>query len=180
MMRKELAQLAADITGRPVTTIENGLIPKLQAAELVGSEVDATYKVNVLLAAIVDRDHGVSPAAAVRHWRGLPLTSGDDDFARYFEIDITSAGAALDSILANVSLQPTHKSPILEAMLAKAGGEITLAVEFYSEHLVLRFYGKTSGKPARDLIFGTEPAADNTRIERISRLFLPAFVRLAG
>ena len=55
MMRKEAAQIVADIANRPVSTVENNLIPKLQAAGLAQGEVNATWRTNVLLGTVLDR-----------------------------------------------------------------------------------------------------------------------------
>jgi hypothetical protein len=181
MMRKELSETVADIAGRPMTTIENRLIPVLQGADLVPSlkgagDVGTGYRINVLLAAILDRQHGVSPAEAVRHWRALPLTeSANDDLARAFGIDTTNAGLALDSILTTIRTWP-GRSPIAEA---KAGGDVHVAAEFHDDTtMVLVFHGPA--KTVCTLNFGLPPVADQTgRVERIVRLLHRAFERLA-
>jgi hypothetical protein len=182
MMRKELSETVADIAGRPMTTIENRLIPVLQGADLVPSlkgagDVDATYRVNVLLGAILDRQHGVSPAEVVRHWRALPFTAAaNDDLTRAFGINTSNAGTALDSILTTVRAWP-GRSPIAEA---KAGGDVHVAAEFHGDTgMTLVFYGPR-GKSVGTLTFGSEPVADETgRVERIVRLLHRAFERLA-
>jgi hypothetical protein len=180
MMRKELSEIVADIAGRPMTTIENRLIPVLQGAGLVQGDVNSSYRVNVLLASILDRQHGVSPAEAVKHWRALPLTSGvgeltNVELARYFGIDTSNAGVALDSVLETVRSWP-GRSPIREA---KAGGYIHVAAEFHGDDcMVLVFHG--SKNTVGTLTFGSEPVADETgRVERIVRLLHRAFERLA-
>jgi hypothetical protein len=182
LMRKDLSETVADIAGRPVSTIENGLIPKLQAAGLVsnlkgGGELDSSYRINVLLASILDRQHGVSPAEAVKHWRSLPFTgnANADEIARAFGIDTTCAGLALESILNNMRTWP-GRSPIAEAA---AGGDIRVAAEFHDDTtMVLVFHGPT--KTVCTLNFGLPPVADQTgRVERIVRLLHRAFERLA-
>jgi hypothetical protein len=179
MMRKDLSEMIADISGRPMTTIENGLIPKLQAAGLLPSlrkgddGVDASYKVNVLLGTILDRQHGVSPAEAVRHWRSLTLTGASEDITHSFGIDTTNAGAALDSILERKGTW-SSRSPILAAMTR---GDIRVTVEFRGEScMVVIFHG-----PKRNigtLTFGSADA--DGRVERIVRVPYHAFERLAA
>jgi hypothetical protein len=175
MMRKELSETVAEIAGRPMTTIENGLIPKLQAAGLVSGEVDSTYRVNVLLGTILDRQHGVSPAEAVKHWRALPFTAAaNEDLAQSFGIKTNNAGAALDSILETIGTWPSV--PIAEAA---ARGDIHVAAEFHDDTtMVLVFHGPA--KTVGTLNFGLPPVADQTgRVERIVRLLHRAFERLS-
>jgi hypothetical protein len=180
MMRKELSETLADISGRAMTTIEIGLIPKLQAARLVPARnrwdagVDASYRVTVLLATILDQKHGVSPAEAVRHWRALPFTGGSDELARNLGIETSNAGAALDSILETLRTWP-GRSPILDAA---AGGNINVAAEFHGEDsMVLVFHGPT--RSMGTLNFGSSKPNDAGRVERILRLSHRAFERLA-
>jgi hypothetical protein len=175
MNRKELSETVADIAGRPFTTIENNLIPKLQSAGLARGEVDTTYKIDVLLGAIFSVERGASAGENVKHWRKLRLTSGDTDIAQMFGIRTTNAGAALESILETIGAW-LGKSPILEA---KGGGDIHVAVEFHDEHhMVVVFHGPK--KTVGTLTFGSEPVADETgRVERIVRLLHRAFERLA-
>jgi hypothetical protein len=186
MTRRELVDAVAYIAGTPTTTINPTLYGGLQNADLLplggkGETVDlsASHKVNLLLAAILDRPHGTSAAETVRRWRALPLTVSDNsDIARNFALDFRNAGTALDSIVTKVPLRLVGRSPIFEAKLG--GEEIGVAAEFHAEHMVLRFYGLTSGKAVATLVFGTEPALDAGRVERIARLLHPAFVRLAA
>jgi hypothetical protein len=186
MLRKELSETVAEIAGRPITTIENNLIPKLQSAGLVpairgpSGEVDSTYRVNVLLGAIFSVGYGASAGESVKRWRSLPLTSDVGELtavalARHFGIDTSNAGAALDSILETIRSW-SGRSPILEA---KAGGDIRVAVEFHGEDcMVVVFHGPA--KTVGTLTFGSEPVADTAgRVERIVRLLHRAFERLA-
>ncbi len=186
MLRKELSETVAEIAGRPVTTIENNLIPKLQSAGLVpairgpSGDVDAAYRINVLLGAIFSIGYGASAGEHVKRWRALRLTGDVGDLtevelARKFGIDTSNAGAALDGILETVRTWP-GRLPILEA---KAGGDIHVAVEFHGEDcMVLVFHGPA--KTVGTLTFGLEPAVDETgRVERIVRLLHRAFERLA-
>jgi hypothetical protein len=176
MLRKELSELVAEIAGRPITTIENNLIPKLQSAGLARGEVDTTYKIDVLLGAIFSVERGASAGENIKAWRSLPLTAAANyDLARTFGIDTINAGLALDSILDTVATWP-GRSPIFEA---KAGGDIHVAAEFHDEsHLILVFHGPK--KTLATLTFGAEPVADQTgRVERIVRLLHRAFERLA-
>ena len=184
MMRKELSETVADIAGRPVTTIENGLIPKLQAAGLVpglkgAGEVDASYRVNVLLAALLDRQHGVSPAEAVKKWRALRPVNPENSIAQEYGIRTENAGAALDSILDTLKTWPDRSSPILRAR-AGADGNIHVAAEFHGDDcLVLAFYN-IAGRSKGNLTFGSPLVEDDAgRATRIVRLLHPAFERLA-
>jgi hypothetical protein len=181
--RRELVDTVAYIAGVSSTTVSPTLYGGLQSEGLLprggkGENVDlnASHRVNLLLGAILDRPHGTSAAETVKDWRALPLTSeGGAEIARTLGLDIANAGNALDSVVANLLAWP-GRSPILEA---KARGEIGIAAEFHAAHMALQFYALASGKPTGTLIFGSEPAADETRIERISRLLHPAFLRLA-
>jgi hypothetical protein len=182
MLRIELAKAVAEIAERPLTTVENNLIPKLNAAGLLPSlrgqgEVDASYRVNVLLGAILNIAYGASVGDAVRRLRALPLTGAADDLARTFGIKTTNAGDALDSILETVTTWPARiaKSPILEAK-----GDIHVAAEFHGEQDYMALVFHRGLKSVGQITFGTYPAADEVgRVERIVRLLHPAFLHLA-
>jgi hypothetical protein len=180
MLRKELSETVAEISGRPITTIENNLIPKLHASGLVPSlkgagDVDSSYRINVLLGTIFSVGYGASAGENVKRWRKLRLIGGTNaDLVQTFGIKTTNAGAALDSILETIGTWP-GRSPILEAKY----GDIRLAVEFHGDdHMKFVFHGPD--KIAATLDFGSEPVADQTgRVERIVRLLHRAFERLA-
>lgn len=180
MLRKELSETVAEIAGRPVTTIENNLIPKLQSAGLVPSlkgagELNSVPRTNVLLGAIFSGGYGVSAGEAVKHWRSLPFTgAANEDLAQSFGVKTANAGAALDSILETIGRWP--RSPIAEAA---AGGDIRVAAEFHDDTtMVLVFHGPE--KIVCTLNFGLPPITDEAgRVERIVRLLHRAFERLA-
>jgi hypothetical protein len=176
MNRKELSETVADIAGRPFTTIENNLIPKLQSAGLARGEVDSSYKIEVLLGAIFSVERGAPAGEAVKHWCALPFTAAaNGDLARHLGIDTTNAGLALESILKTIGAW-SGKSPIADAA---ARGDIHVAAEFHGDdRMVLVFHGPK--KIVGTLTFGSEAVADETgRVERIVRLLHRAFERLA-
>jgi hypothetical protein len=173
MMRKEAAQIIADIAKRPVTTVENNLIPKLQTAGLAQGEVDATYRINVLLGILLDREHGVTPAQSVRHWRALPpvVAQSDESLAETLGINLKNAGAALDSILETVLTWAGAGSPIFRAKYKHEHFQVS--VEFRDDtQLVIAFGGRQT------FTFGL-PDATTGQAERIVRIPHAAFERLA-
>jgi hypothetical protein len=172
MMRKELAQIVADIAKRPVTTVENNLIPKLQTAGLAQGEVDARYRINVLLGILLDREHGVTPAQSVRHWRALPIaTVLDENLAETLGINLKNAGTALDSILETVLTWAGAGSPIFRAKYKHEHFQVS--VEFRDDtQLVIAFGGRPT------FTFGL-PNATTGQAERIVRIPHAAFERLA-
>jgi len=184
MTRRELVDAVAYIAGVSPTTISPTLYSGLQSESLLplggkGEIVDlsASHRVNLLLGAVLDRPHGTSAAETVQRWRELPFTGAPeaDGLADSLGLDFTNAGTALDSIVATVQSWP-GRSPILES---KARGEVGVAAEFHASHMVLTFYGLANSKPMGSFEFGSESAADAGRVERISRLLHPVFVRLA-
>jgi len=183
--RTEAVNTVAAVTGRSRTSINPALYTQLQDDELLprggpGGVVDlsATHLVTLFLAAALDRPHGISPGESVNRWRALPLTGPIGiDLVHTFGIDTTDAGTALDSIVANVSTWPERLSPIMKA---KAGGDIGVAAEFHDDtYMVLIFYGLQAGKTMAQLTFGTQPAVETDRIERIVRALHGVFLRLA-
>lgn len=183
MTRRELVDAVAHIAGVSPTTISPTLYGGLQSKGLLplggkGEVVDlsASHRVNLLLGAVLDRPHGASAGDAVEYWRTLPLAREPQarGLADNLGLDFANAGTALDSIVANIQSW-AGRSPILEA---KAGGEIAVAAEFHAAHMSLVFYGPT-GKPMGSFVFGSESTADAGRVERISRILHPVFVRLA-
>jgi hypothetical protein len=174
MMRKEAAQIIADIAKRPVTTVENNLIPKLQAAGLAQGEVDASYRVNVLLGILLDREHGVTPPESVRHWRALPLVArSDESLAETLGISLKNAGTALDSILETVLAWPDAGSPIFKAKRER----VEVSVEFCDDNQMVITFGRGKRQGAT-VTFGL-PDATTGQAERIVRIPHAAFERLA-
>jgi hypothetical protein len=178
LMRKQLAEIVADLSGTPVTTVENNLIPKLQSAGLLPSlrrgdgEVDATYRVNVLLGAALDREHGVSVGENVRRWRSLPLSEHvGAEMQEQFGIRVTNVGAALDDVVGKL-FENWAQSPI-----QRAKGTLIVAAEFLGTDQFKLIFGQsrrtvfTFGRPNGEVSAG--------RVERIIRIPHAAFVRLA-
>jgi hypothetical protein len=188
MMRKQVAETTADIALRPVSTIENGLIPKLQSAGVLpgvrgrdAGEVDSSYRVNVLLAALLGGQYGVPPAETVRHWRALPYACGNTDFAEQVGIKLKNAGAALDAILETLRTWQDRGSPIFRAKHEAKHEDIKVTVEFCDDtHMVIAFHNLK--RPIATLTFGLPPNAASAatgRAERIVRVPHAAFERLA-
>jgi hypothetical protein len=172
MMRKEAAQIIADIAKRPVTTVENNLIPKLQTAGLAQGEVDATYRINVLLGILLDREHGITPAQSVRHWRALPpvVAQSDESLAETLGINLKNAGAALDSILETINTWSDVGGPIFKAAKAR---HLRVTVEFRDDNQMVIAFG------ARQAFTFGLPDATTGQAERIVRIPHAAFERLA-
>jgi len=179
MMRKQAAAIVAELTGTRTLTVENNIIPKLQAAGILpgirggDGEVDAAYRVNLLIGVAVDRAYGVTPADAVRHWRALPFVQTDDAWSLVdnLKINVRNAGAALDWLVD--SLLKIRLTPIAEAKF----GRPKFTVEFCdNDHMNIIISGER-GRTAAVLRFGLP---DSKLISRTIRVEHAAFERLAA
>jgi hypothetical protein len=180
LMRKQLAEIVADLSGTPVTTVENNLIPRLQSAGLLPSlrrgdgEVDAAYRITVLMAAALDREHGVSVGENVRRWRSLPFAStpSGTGIQEQFGIRVDNVGTALDDVLEKL-FQKRVESPIRQAK-----GPVLVTAEFLGTDQFKLIFG-----PSRKAVlnFGRPEGEESIgRIERIIRIPHAAFERLAA
>jgi hypothetical protein len=178
MMRKQAAAIVADLTGTRRLTVENNLIPKLQAGGVLpgirdgDGEVDATYRVNLLLGVMVDRAYGVTPADAVRHWRALPFAKTDVHMVDDLGINVRNAGAALDWLVD--SLLKLRLTPIVEA---KLGAPPKFTVEFCDDDHMNIIVSGGRRRTAATFRFGMP---DNKLISRTIRVEHGAFERLAA
>jgi hypothetical protein len=179
LMRKQLAEIVADLSGTPVTTVENNLIPRLQSAGLLPSlrrgdgEVDATYRVTVLMGAALDREHGVSVGENVRHWRSLPFASTPlgRSMQEQFGIRVDNVGTALDDVLEKL-FRKRVKNPIRQAK-----GPLLVTAEFLGTDQFKLIFGQSR----RSVLDFGRPDSEGSisRIERIVRIPHAAFERLA-
>jgi hypothetical protein len=199
MMRKELAQIVADLTGTPMTTVENNTIPKLQNAGLLPnlkgrgeSDIDATYRVTVLLASLLPRRHTVTPAESVNHWRSLepgiavgspsrgPRPSLKEATRNAFHFveglgfkPLPDLGAALDSIVESMRTDAFEKWT--------QGVPVTVSVDFYGDDLARVYFDRPQFEVGASFTFGTDDAIYNDApIQRIIRINRAAFERLAS
>jgi hypothetical protein len=178
MMRKQAAAIVADLTGTRTLTVENNLIPKLQAGGVLpgirdgDGEVDASYRVNLLLGVMVDRAYGVTPADAVRHWRALPFAGTDaPDMVDNLKINVRNAGASLDWLVD--SLLKLRPMPIFESKY----GQPKFTVEFCDDDHMNIIVSGERGRTAATFRFGMP---DSKLISRTIRVEHAAFERLAG
>jgi hypothetical protein len=180
LMRKQLSEIVADLSGTPVTTVENNLIPRLQSAGLLPSlrrgdgEVDANYRVTVLMGAALDREHGVSVGENVRRWRSLPFASTPSgrDMHERFGIRTDNVGTALDDVLEKL-FRKRVESPI-----ERAKGPLLVTAEFLGTDQFKLIFGQSRKSV---LNFGRLEGEESIgRIERIVRIPHVAFERLAA
>jgi len=197
MQRKQLAELVADIAGKPLSTIENGLIPKLQSAGVIpwvksrdGSEIDASYRVTVLLAAAIPSGYGVAPGEAVRFWRSLPMVApfyrSDDGPKLSMEEKVRCAvqfleglGIKFDTTLGEVL------DGIVESMQSGAFqkwvqvGDVSVSASFHDTHYAALAIDRPQFGKGVILYFGPEKG-ETPAVQRVVQINRAAFERLAA
>jgi hypothetical protein len=189
MTRTELVSTIADITGRPVTTINPTLYTQLQAEGLLprgapgnkDAGLTSKHKISLLLGACLGRERGVSQRKSEAAWRKQEeffskRVGKVEDITSQLGIDMTHAGAALISILDTIRDWPTEGLLAGFRVTATFTNEVHLALMFRQEQ-----YGVTAVA-----VFGQEPEqrtdedSDKIVYQRIVRIPHAAFERLAA
>jgi hypothetical protein len=194
--RKQLAEIVADLTGKPVMTVANTLIPQLQDDRLMPRgergqpvDLDAADRINLLLAASLDRAHGVSPGQNLKHWRSLEpaeavysspgsrLSMKDSAIAAFQVVE--GLGIKFDDL-------GTVLDGIVESMRTGAfanwtqGVQVTVTAEFSDDDRASVYFDRPKFRGGAVFTFGSDEAMKREApIERSVKINREAFERLA-
>jgi hypothetical protein len=186
MKRKCLAKAISEITRKPLTTVDGNLIPDLQGADLMpcgvrgrngGVDLTATHCINLLLAAVLDREYGEPIGGFVRKWRSLPLVvalrnrdmSLDENAREAFEF------AAECGVKVGIELGPSLDE-ILGSTLPPA---VSISVDLHSNGQAMLAVSLPNVGESAVFHFGNERATAPP-IDKFVRINRAAFERLAA
>jgi hypothetical protein len=188
-LRRELADRVAEITGRPLASIDPTLYTPLQRDELLprggagrsNLDLSASHRINLFLGAALDRKYGTPVGESVRRWRSLSAVGaryrpeGPDESRaaiRFVEglgiVFHRDLGTALDGIVASMSSGAFAKWA--------ADDNVYFSVQFFDDDYALLVLNRPNG---RGVSFGYGDDKPLPPISRTIRVDRAAFERLA-